>query len=109
MKRIELKNTNFSNLHSKTVYDFVEVSEINAHNAKVEETTDAGKEDEYPYGTIGAIGCVESIEEYKARMRTHPVANAHELNQLAEVSGNKEFEKQVEKQFSADLDVFFNE
>ena len=109
MKRIELKNTNFSNLHGKTVYDFVEVSEINAHNAKVEETTDAGKEDEYPYETIGAISSIESIEEYKARMRTQPVENACELNELAEVSGNKELAKQVEKQFSADVDAYFNE
>lgn len=109
MKRIELKNTNFSNLHGKTVYDFVEVSEINAHNAKVEETTDAGKEDEYPYDTIGAISCIESIVEYKIRMRKDPVSNANELNSLAEASNNKELAKQVEKQFSSDLDAYFNE
>lgn len=77
---------NYDNLHKKTIYDF---------------TTDDKIIDEITAGLSEA--------EYLANLTENPINNGFDLEQLAEMSGNKELAAAVEEQYKDDFAKYFNE
>lgn len=77
---------NFDDLHKKTIYDF---------------TTDAKVIDEITGGMTEA--------EYLANLTENPVNNGLDLEELAELTGNKQLAAAVAEQYKDDFAKFFNE
>ncbi len=77
---------NYDNLHKKTIYDF---------------TTDTKVIDEITAGRTEA--------EYLANLTENPINNGFDLEELAEITGNKELAEAVAEQYKDDFAKYFNE
>lgn len=77
---------NYDNLHKKTIYDFTTAPDI------IDEITG---------------GLTEA--EYLANLTENPVNNGLDLEELAELTGNKELAEAVAEQYKDDFATYFNE
>lgn len=77
---------NYDNLHKKTIYDF---------------TTDAK--------VIAEITAGRTEAEYLANLTEYPINNGFDLEELAEMTGNKELAVAVAEQYKDDFAEYFNE
>lgn len=76
----------YANLHKKTIYDFTTEAEV-----------------------IDNITAGRSEAEYLANLTENPVNNGFDLEELAELTGNKELAAAVAEQYKDDFAKFFNE
>ena len=86
-KKIKLKSTDFSNLHSKTVYDFCDDEEF----------------------LLNEFVIVGTKEEYLKKMSERPDINMAKFFELAELTNNNELTKAVFQQFEEEYAKIHNE